>query len=65
MVAYAFRILPIVCHNKSEIPEVQQPWYAYDPGAGGRTFVKIREYFGKLNEYGPPQGYFPREPIQF
>eukprot|EP00978_Attheya_sp_CCMP212_P023068 scaffold69828_cov33-Attheya_sp.AAC.3 len=32
--------------------------YADDAGAGG-SFAKIREYFEKLNEYGPPRGYFP------
>ncbi len=37
---------------------MHQPWYADDAGAGGR-FQKIQLYFEKLQEHGPPRGYFP------
>jgi hypothetical protein len=40
-------------------PDVEQPWYADDAGAGG-TFAGIREYFKKLLEKGPRRGYFPK-----
>jgi hypothetical protein len=36
---------------------VHQPWHAEHAGAGGR-FQKIRLCFEKLQEFGPPKGYF-------
>ncbi len=43
---------------KKEFPEVNQPWYADDAGAGGK-FNAIRRHFIQLQEIGPNYGYFP------
>jgi hypothetical protein len=58
MVAYGILLLPLIRTLKSEIPEVNQPWYADDAGAGG-TSKGIRRYFEALQEKGPCRGYFP------
>jgi hypothetical protein len=58
MVAYGILLLPLIRTLKAEIPEVGQPWYADDAGAGG-AFKGIRQYFEKLQEKGPRRGYFP------
>ncbi len=38
MVAYGIMLLPLIRSLKEEIPDVDQPWYANDAGAGG-TFT--------------------------
>jgi hypothetical protein len=43
---------------QDEVPDVSQPWYADDAGAGGK-FNGIKRYFSKLQEKGPRSGYFP------
>jgi hypothetical protein len=58
MVAYGILLLPLIRTLKDEIPEVDQPWYADNAGAGG-TFKGRWQYFEKLQEKGPRQGYFP------
>jgi hypothetical protein len=58
MVAYGIAILPLIRILKAAVPDVHQPWYADDAGAGGK-FERIRLYFAKLQEHGPPRGYFP------
>jgi hypothetical protein len=40
------------------VPDVHQPWYADDTGAGGQ-FKRIRLKFEKLQELRPLRGYFP------
>ena len=58
MVMCGLGLLPLIRILKAEVPDLHQPWYADDAGAGGR-FQNIRLYFKKLQEYGPPRGYFP------
>jgi hypothetical protein len=58
MVAYGLGILPMICQLKKEFPDVNQPWYADDAGAGGK-FDAIRRHFTRLQEIGPNYGYFP------
>ncbi len=58
MVMYGLGLLPLIRILKTEVPDLHQPWYADDAGAGGH-FQNIRLYFKKLQEYGPPRGYFP------
>ena len=58
MVTYGLSLLPLIRLLKKTIPDVHQPWYADDTGAGGK-FKRIRLYFEKLQEFGPLRGYFP------
>jgi hypothetical protein len=58
MAAYGILLLPLIRQLKREIPEVSQPWYADDAGAGG-NFDSLRRYFERLQEIGPSRGYFP------
>jgi hypothetical protein len=58
MVMHGVGLLPLVRILKKAVSDVHQPWYADDAGAGGR-FQRIRLYFEKLQEHGPPRGYFP------
>ena len=57
-------LLPLICSLKEEIPDIDQPWYADDDGAGG-TFKGIRRYFESLQVKGPKHGYLldPSESI--
>ena len=38
MIAYGIRVLPLIRVLRSDHPQVYQPWYADDAGAGG-TFA--------------------------
>ena len=58
MFAYGLGILPLIRQLKADFPEVEQPWYADDAGAGG-NFSEIRRFFSKLEEIGPNYGYYP------
>jgi hypothetical protein len=58
MAAYGILLLPLIRQLKREIPEVSQPWYADDAGAGG-NFGDLRRYFERLQELGPSRGYHP------
>eukprot|EP00978_Attheya_sp_CCMP212_P001429 scaffold3002_cov64-Attheya_sp.AAC.2 len=58
MVAYGLMMLPLIKQLKREHPDVSQPWYADDAGAGGK-FTAIRKQFDRLQELGPARGYFP------
>jgi hypothetical protein len=58
MVAYGILLLPLIRDLKEELPDVNQPWYADDSGAGG-SFAGIRQYFLSLQKKGPRRGYFP------
>jgi hypothetical protein len=44
MFAYRIGILPLIPQLKAEIPQVEQPWYADDAGAGAR-FDEIERFF--------------------
>ena len=57
MVAYGILLLPLIQSLKEALPEVEQPWYADDAGAGG-SFKGLRSFFEKLLEEGPRSGYF-------
>ena len=47
MFAYGLGLLPLIRQLKVDFPEVEQPWYADDAGAGG-NFAKIRRlYYSK------------------
>jgi hypothetical protein len=58
MVAYGLMLLPLIKLLKKEHPDVSQPWYADDTGAGG-SFTAIRKQFESLWKLGPARGYFP------
>lgn len=58
MILYGLGLLPLIRQLKAEFPDVEQPWYADDAGAGG-TFTSIRAHFKRLQELGPKFGYFP------
>jgi len=58
MVMYGVGLLPLIRILKKAVSDVHQPWYADDAGAGGH-FNRITRYFEKLQEFGPPRGYFP------
>jgi hypothetical protein len=58
MFACGIGILPLIRQLKAELPQVEQPWYADDAGAGGE-FEDIRRLFRRLEEIGPNYGYFP------
>eukprot|EP00978_Attheya_sp_CCMP212_P005533 scaffold12431_cov57-Attheya_sp.AAC.8 len=58
MMAYGLIMLPFIKQLKREHPNVSQPWYADDAGAGGK-FTAIRKQFERLQELGPARGYFP------
>jgi hypothetical protein len=38
MFAYGLGILPLICKLKSKFTNMNQPWYADDPGAGAEIF---------------------------
>jgi hypothetical protein len=58
MFIYSIGLLPLIRQLKPEFPEVQQPWYADDVGAGGK-FEAIRCQFVRLKEIRPNFGYYP------
>jgi hypothetical protein len=58
MIAYGIYLLLLIQALKDELPNVDQPWYADDAGAGG-TFKGVRAYFEELQEKGPRREYFP------
>ena len=58
MFAYGIGILPLIRQLKAEFPQVEQPWYADDAGAGAR-FDEIERFFARLQEVGPQFGYYP------
>ena len=62
MIVYVIGILPIIKNLKREIPDIPQPWYAYNYVALG-TFSKIETYFNSLTHKGLERGYHP-EPSQ-
>jgi hypothetical protein len=55
---YLLYILPLIRVLKQEFPEVEQPWYADDAGAGGKEDA-VRRLFHRLQDIGPSFGYFP------
>ena len=55
MIAYGIGILPLIKNLKREIPDVTQPWYAYN----SRASARLEKYFGLLTRQGPGQGYHP------
>ena len=58
MIAYGIWVLPLIRVLRSDHPQVYQPWYADDAGAGG-TFRDIMAHFTDLQLKGPAPGYFP------
>ncbi len=63
MFAYGIGILPLTRQLKAEFPQVEQPWYADDAGAGAK-FDEIERFFQRLCEIGPLFGYYP-EPVPY
>jgi hypothetical protein len=60
MFAYGIGILPLICQLKAGFPQVEQPWYADDAGAGaGAKFDEIERFFWRLWEICPLFGYYP------
>jgi hypothetical protein len=63
MVAYGILLLPPHPFAQTdEVPDVDQPWYIDNAGAGG-SFTSIQGYFKKLQEEGPRRGYL-LEPLK-
>jgi hypothetical protein len=58
MFAYGIGILPLIGQLKAKFPQVEQPWYADDAGAGAK-FNEIERFFRRLCEIGPLFGYYP------
>ena len=58
MIAYGIGVLPLIRVLRSDHPQVYQPWYADDAGAGGE-FRDIMAHFRDLQLKGPARGYFP------
>ena len=58
MIAYGIGLLPLIRVLQVDHPQVYQPWYADDSGAGGR-FKDIMAHFRDLQLKGPARGYFP------
>ncbi len=58
MFAYGIGILPLIRQLKAEFPQVEQPWYADDAGAGAK-FDEIERFFRRLCEIGRLFGYYP------
>ena len=52
MIAYGLQILPLIWDLQMAHPNVTQPWYADDAGAGG-TFVGIYQHIDNLMVQGP------------
>jgi hypothetical protein len=44
MFGYGIGILPLIFRLKEEFPEVKQPWYANDAGAGG-SLTNLHRFF--------------------
>jgi hypothetical protein len=58
---FAYRILgilPLIRQVKADFPQVEQPWYADDAGAGAK-FDEIERFFWRLCKIGPLFGYYP------
>ena len=58
MIAYIIRVLPLIRVLRSEHPQVSQPRYADNAGAGGK-FGAVMAHFRDLQLKGPARGYFP------
>ena len=58
MIAYGIGVLPLIKELRNAHPQVTQPWYADDAGAGG-TFQQILEHFRDLQARGTAHGYYP------
>ena len=59
MIAYGIGILPLINNLKREIPDITQPWYAYDTEALG-TFARIDTYFNFLTHQVPGGIYYTK-----
>jgi hypothetical protein len=58
MFAYGIGIMSLIHQLKAEFPQVEQPWYVDDTGAGAK-FDEIERFFRRLCEIGPLFGYYP------
>ena len=56
MAMYAVGILPLI--NQLQSSDANQVWFADDATAGG-CLEQLHEWWVKLNNLGPPFGYFP------
>ena len=57
MITYGIGVLPLIRVLRTDHPQVSQPWYADDAGAGGK-FGVVMPHFRDLQLKGPAQGYF-------
>jgi hypothetical protein len=55
---FAYGILPLIRQLKAKFPQVEQPWYTDDAGAGAKA-DEIERFFPRLCEIGPLFGYYP------
>ena len=60
MFCYGIGLLPLILQLKAEFPTANKEWYA-DDGANATHFKTIRAYFLRLQELGPPFGYYADE----
>ena len=58
MIAYGIGVLPLIRVLRRDHPQVMQPWYTADAGAGG-NFEAVMAHFRDLQLKGLARGYFP------
>ena len=57
MISYGIGVLPLIRYLRRDHPQVTQPWYVDDAGAGG-SFGAVMAHFRNLQLKGPARGYF-------
>ena len=62
MIAYGIGVPPLIRELRGAHPQVTQPWYVDDTGAGGKL-QKILEQFKDLQARGLARGYYPEPTI--
>ena len=58
MIVYGIGVLPLIRELRGTHPQVTQPWYADDAGAGGK-FQQILDHFRYIQAQVPSRGYYP------
>ena len=58
IIAYGIGVLTLMRDLRRDLPQVTQPWYADDAGAGG-NFEAMMAHFRELQLKGLARGYFP------
>ena len=56
MAMFALASVPLI--RRVDTPGAKQTWFADDTASGGHL-IKLRQWWDRLNEFGPMYGYFP------